>query len=180
MLTRSSTECGQLVHTVRNDLTDRVLHASPIYGPDEQNHPSKDPVEPMDIPRFARVHGRHRKSRDLLIREGLPKIEFGDLPLDELGMSTESVARTLDQLERDFLRRYRDARARDNTTPVRFATEYIEARRRQRQHRQDLATSRATSGSRAALDDDPRGLTSQEQEILDALRTMRQREEARR
>ena len=111
--------------------------------------------------------------------EGLPKIEFEDLPQDDLDMSTESVARTLDQLERDFLRRYRDAQARDSNTAVNFATEYIEARRRQRQHRQDLATSRATSGSRAALDDDPRGLTSQEQEILDALRTTRQREEAR-
>jgi hypothetical protein len=111
--------------------------------------------------------------------EGLPKIEFEDLPLDELETSTESVARTLDQLERDFLRRYRDAQARDSTTAVNFATEYIEARRRQRQHRQDLATSRATSGSRAALDDDPRGLTTQEQEILDALRTTRHREEAR-
>jgi WD40 repeat protein len=111
--------------------------------------------------------------------EGLPKVEFEDLPQDDLDMSTESVARTLDQLERDFLRRYRDAQARDSNTAVNFATEYIEARRRQRQHRQDLATSRATSGSRAALDDDPRGLTTQEQEILDALRTTRQREEAR-
>lgn len=111
--------------------------------------------------------------------EGLPKVEFEDLPQDELDISTESVTRTLDQLERDFLRRYRDAQARDSNTAVNFATEYIEARRRQRQHRQDLASSRATSGSRAAVDDDPRGLTSQEQEILDALRTTRQREEAR-
>jgi hypothetical protein len=111
--------------------------------------------------------------------DGLPKIEFEDLPHDELETSTASVTRTLDQLERDFLRRYRDAQARDSTTAVNFATEYIEARRRQRQHRQDLTTSRATPGSRAALDDDPRGLTTQEQEILDALRTTRQREEAR-
>jgi hypothetical protein len=111
--------------------------------------------------------------------EGLPKVEFEDLPQDEPETSTEAVARTLDQLEQDFLRRYRDAQARDSTTAVNFATEYIEARRRQRQHRQDLATSRATSGTRTALDDDPRGLTTQEQEILDALRTTRQREEAR-
>ena len=111
--------------------------------------------------------------------EGLPNVEFEDLPQDELDTSTEAVTRTLDQLERDFLRRYRDAQARDSNTAVNFATEYIEARRRQRQHRQDLATSRAASGSRAALEDDPRGLTSQEQEILDALRTTRQREEAR-
>jgi hypothetical protein len=64
MLTYSSTECGQLVHTVRNDQTDSVLHASPMYGPDEQKHSSKDLVELVDIPRFARVHGRHRKSSE--------------------------------------------------------------------------------------------------------------------
>jgi hypothetical protein len=64
MLTFSSSECGQLVHTVPNDQTDRVLHASPMYGPDEQKHPSKDLVELVDIPRFARVHGRHRKSSE--------------------------------------------------------------------------------------------------------------------
>lgn len=112
--------------------------------------------------------------------EGLPKLEYEDLPpQDEPIPPQESVTRTLDQLERDFLRRYRDAQAQDNNTAVNFATEYIEARRRQRQHRQDLANSRGTSGSRAAVDDDPQGLTAREQEILNALRTTRQREEAR-
>jgi WD40 repeat protein len=111
--------------------------------------------------------------------EGLPKLEYEDLPQEESPPPHESVTRTLDQLERDFLRRYRDAQAQDNNTAVNFATEYIEARRRQRQHRQDLVASRGTSGSRAALDDDPQGLTAREQEILNALRTTRQREEAR-
>jgi hypothetical protein len=61
MLTIPSTACGQLVHTVRNDLTDKVLRASVAHGPDEQHHTSKKPVEVMDIQRFARVHGRHRE-----------------------------------------------------------------------------------------------------------------------
>lgn len=109
--------------------------------------------------------------------EGLTKIDFDNIPMDEPNIPHESATRNLDQLELDFLRRYRQSQ--DNETAVNFATEYIEARRRQRQHRQDLATSRATSGSRAALDDDPQGLTAREQEILNALRTTRQREEAR-
>ncbi|KAM0718371.1 hypothetical protein Q7P37_005441 [Cladosporium fusiforme] len=105
--------------------------------------------------------------------EGLSKVELEDLPQEELNST-----RNLDQLEMDFLRRYRQ-QAQDSNTSVNFATEYIEARRRQRLYRQDLATSRATSASRAALDDDPQGLTAREQEILNTLRTTRQREEAR-
>lgn len=112
--------------------------------------------------------------------EGLPKLEYEDLPpQDEPSPPQDAVTRTLDQLERDFLRRYRDAGGQDSNTAVNFATEYIEARRRQRQHRQELANSRGTSGSRAPLDDDPQGLTVREQEILNTLRTTRQREEAR-
>jgi hypothetical protein len=112
--------------------------------------------------------------------EGLPKLEYEDLPpQDEPSPPQDAVTRTLDQLERDFLRRYRDAGGQDSNTAVNFATEYIEARRRQRQHRQELANSRGTSGSRAPLDDDPQGLTAREQEILNTLRTTRQREEAR-
>lgn len=111
--------------------------------------------------------------------EGLPKLEYEDMPQEDAPIAHDSVTRTLDQLERDFLRRYRDAQAQDNSTAVNFATEYIEARRRQRQQRQDLASSIESSGSRTALEDDPRGLTAREQEILNALRTTRQREEAR-
>jgi len=61
ILTVLSTECGQLVHTVRNDLTDKVLRVPVAYGPDDQRHSSKNQVEVKDIQRFARVHGRHRK-----------------------------------------------------------------------------------------------------------------------
>jgi hypothetical protein len=131
-------------------------------------------TDELDFSAFKRIRIVSKESR---VKRHV--IEFEDLPQDEVETSTESVARTLDQLEQDFLRRYRDAETLDNTTAANFATEYIEARRRQRQHRQDLATSRATSGTRATFNDDPRGLTTQEQEILDALRTTRQREEAR-
>lgn len=105
--------------------------------------------------------------------EGLSKIELEDLPQE-----ASNATRHLDDLEMEFLRRYRQ-QPNDSNSSVNFATEYIEARRRQRLHRQDLATSRATSATRAALDDDPQGLTAREQEILNTLRTTRQREEAR-
>jgi WD40 repeat protein len=111
--------------------------------------------------------------------EGLPKLEYEDVPQEESNSSHETGTRSLDQLERDFLGRYRDAQAQDNNTAVNFATEYIEARRRQRQHRQDIAPSRGTSGTRAAVDDESQGLTAREHDILNTLRNARQREEAR-
>ena len=97
--------------------------------------------------------------------EGLARIEVEDLPAED-----EAAARDLDQLQLDFLRRYRDAEARDAGS---YAPEYIESRRRQRQHRHDLAVTRA------ALEDETQGLTPREQEMLNSLRTTRQREEAR-
>jgi hypothetical protein len=74
-LTISSTECGQLVHTVRsNDLQYDKLRTSQKYCPMGQNLPLETSAETMNVQRFARVHGRHtpseliarRRKRDLL------------------------------------------------------------------------------------------------------------------
>lgn len=112
--------------------------------------------------------------------EGLQKVEFEDLPQEETTLPEDSVTRTLDQLERDFVRQYREAQARDSNE-LNFVSEFMLARRRQREHRPDLANPRAISESRTALEDEPQpqGLTVREQEILNTLRTSRQREEAR-
>lgn len=113
--------------------------------------------------------------------EGLRRETFEDLP--EAGPTHSLASRNDDQLEDDFMRRYRNAH--DNASAVNFAQEYIEARRRHRTHRQGLATARdqrsgSTSPStRRAMDDDPGGLTASEQDRLNALRTSRQREESR-
>lgn len=113
--------------------------------------------------------------------EGLRRETFEDLP--EAGPTHSLASRNDDQLEDDFMRRYRNAH--DNASAVNFAQEYIEARRRHRTHRQGLATARdQNSGStspstRRAMDDDPGGLTASEQDRLNALRTSRQREESR-
>ncbi|CAK1363160.1 unnamed protein product [Cercospora beticola] len=118
--------------------------------------------------------------------EHLHKYEMEIVDPDEAALPAVSQPTHLDELEADLLRRYRAAP--DNASAVNFATEYIEARRRQREHRQALAAARqqiTQSGSRArlaaaeAMEDDPQGLTSREQQILETLRTTRQREEAR-
>ena len=106
--------------------------------------------------------------------------------------ASPALPRGLDELEEDFIRRYRQA----NSTAAgdSFTSEYIEARRRQRQRereRADLAALQEEMGARRldepssaqqrqqAPEDDPRGLTAHEQRILETLRTTRQREEAR-
>lgn len=91
--------------------------------------------------------------------------------------TSQTSPRDLDELEEDFIRRYRQAT--DPTAADHFANEYIEARRRQRVRERERAHIAALSESRQALEDDPRGLTAQEQRILETLRTTRQREEAR-
>lgn len=119
--------------------------------------------------------------------DGLRRIVLEDIPSDSDSASAFAGTQTrdIDDLEADFIRRYRQAP--DNSAAVNFATEYIEARRRQRQQRQDLASLRSqvgasTTGQRLRSlqsDDDPHGLTVREQQILESLRTTRQREEAR-
>ncbi|KAK3066890.1 hypothetical protein LTR53_016568, partial [Teratosphaeriaceae sp. CCFEE 6253] len=111
--------------------------------------------------------------------QNLSKLVFEDLPREGTTVVPERPTRGIPELEQDFLRRYRQAP--DNATAVNFATEYIEARRRQRQQRQDRAALRSVANSVGvdALEDDPQGLTVREQQILESLRTTRQREEAR-
>lgn len=119
--------------------------------------------------------------------DGLRKVTYEDVPADEAMPTISPATRDIDELEAEFIRRYRSAP--DNATAVNFATEYIEARRRQRQHRQDLAAIRthhiqqtrdATSSPMSpSNEDDPQGLTAREQQILESLRTTRRREEAR-
>lgn len=114
--------------------------------------------------------------------EGLRQIAVEDVPGDEVVTMSAPPSRDIDEVEADFIRRYRQLP--DNATAVNFATEYIEARRRQRQQRQDAASLRsqmntAIARERALLEDDPQGLTAREQQILESLRTTRQREEAR-
>jgi hypothetical protein len=88
MLTVSSTACGQLVHTVRNDLTDKVLRASVAYGPDEQHQFPKKPLDVKDIQRFARVHGLHKEQppqKSLALSTSLDQL---DLPEDDSHISS--------------------------------------------------------------------------------------------
>ena len=153
--------------------------------------------EPWDLLIWAEDQGRicigdlrtGLKSRQVVSlepkEEGLNRITYEDVPGDgdALISGAPSTPRDIDELESEFLRRYRQAP--DNATAVNFATEYIEARRRQRQ----MATLRSQmGGSRdlrereersSLLEDDPRGLTPREQQILESLRTSRLREEAR-
>ncbi|KAF2774399.1 hypothetical protein EJ03DRAFT_263579 [Teratosphaeria nubilosa] len=111
--------------------------------------------------------------------EGLQKVSYEDVP----SQPPVHPGRDIDDLEDDFVRRYSFRNAPDNVSAVNFATEYIEARRRQRQQRQDMATIRAQQQRERrealAMEDDPQGLTASEQQILESLRTTRQREEAR-
>ncbi|KAF2714201.1 hypothetical protein K504DRAFT_425513 [Pleomassaria siparia CBS 279.74] len=73
--------------------------------------------------------------------------------------------------EADFIRRYRRALDSEGTAAaVNFATDYIEAStERRRLHRQHGIVE---------SDNDPHGLTAHERQVLEALRTTRQREEA--
>ncbi|UJO14726.1 uncharacterized protein CLAFUR5_08061 [Fulvia fulva] len=123
------------------------------------------------------------KSRQIISLE--PKDESLDEHILEELPGEDTRIPHIDELEADLLQRYRDSP--DNTSAVNFATEYIEARRRQRQHRQDLANQRSQSGTPSSRrnvggdydGDDPGGLTAREQQILESLRTSRLREEAR-
>lgn len=94
--------------------------------------------------------------------------------------SAAQTIRDIDELEADFLRRYSHAASPLSSGSHSTAVHLIEARRRQRQQR-DIAALRAVANTAGvnALEDDPRGLTAREQQILESLRTTRQREEAR-
>ncbi|KAH0410303.1 hypothetical protein KCU90_g19977, partial [Aureobasidium melanogenum] len=106
--------------------------------------------------------------------EGLKKIELEDIAAEYLAEGDG-----LDDLQQEILDRYRETR--DPAEQGNFATEFLQARERERYQNLDRAramfpTLRDTT---SAPGDDPRGLTAHEQQILEALRTTRQREEAR-
>lgn len=163
------------------------------------DHPSPHPgairsmmfsPEPWDMLAWAEDQGRvcigdlrtGLKSRQIISLEpkdeGLERYELERL--DEEEQYQEPEPRHLEDLEAEMLQRFRSTP--DNPSAVNFATEYIEARRRQREHRQRLHTMQGSSRQSHAsqtMEDDPGGLTESEQQILETLRTSRQREEAR-
>lgn len=100
--------------------------------------------------------------------EDVEKVEVADFDID-LALSPE-----LDNLRResDFIRNYRRALDSEGAAAaVNFASNYIEASSDRRNLHRRLGVVES--------DDDPHGLTAQEREILEALRTTRQREEGR-
>lgn len=96
--------------------------------------------------------------------EDLEKVEIADF---DINLSPESALRQ----ETDFVRRYRRTLGSEDAAAVDFATDFLEAsNERRRQHRRlGIVES----------DDDPHGLTAHERQILEALRSTRQREENR-
>lgn len=105
--------------------------------------------------------------------EALKNIKIDDLPSH--GAALEDHTR-LERLEEALLRHYQNTP--NSTAAADIANEFIQARERLRQH-QDLRHDFPSLAESSALEDDPRGLTAREQQILESLRTTRQREEAR-
>ncbi|KAJ4363123.1 hypothetical protein N0V83_010243 [Neocucurbitaria cava] len=98
--------------------------------------------------------------------EGLEKIEIADFDLS-LSPERHELRR-----EADFIRRYRRALDSEGTAAaVTAATEYFEADSERRSLHRRLGVVES--------DNDPHGLTAHERQVLEALRTTRQREEAR-
>ncbi|OCK81901.1 hypothetical protein K432DRAFT_350130 [Lepidopterella palustris CBS 459.81] len=98
--------------------------------------------------------------------EGLEKVDIAEFDIE---LSPE--LRELNQ-EADFIRRYRRALdSEGNAAAVNFATDYMEASAERRRLHRHLGVVES--------DNDPHGLTPHERQILEALRTTRQREEAR-
>lgn len=154
--------------------------------------------EPWDLLCWAEDQGRvcigdlrtGLKSRQVIHLEP-ESSELERLVVEDIGgvrAENGPVLQRLDDLEEDILRRYGGSgeqwserqSAEPSISSVNFATEYIETRRRQRAARQELALREEQRDAlRGMLDGDPQGLTEREQQILETLRTSRQREEAR-
>lgn len=100
--------------------------------------------------------------------EGLKKCSLEDLAEDGSG--------TDEQLEEEYWRRYQENP--DTATAANFAGEFFASRERLRRPHQPPSHFPSLSEA-AALEDDPRGLTAHEQQLLESLRTTRQRAEAR-
>lgn len=98
--------------------------------------------------------------------EGIERVEIADFDV-ELSPEMHDLRR-----EADFIRRYRRALDSEGTAAaVNFATDYIEASSERRRLHRQLGVVES--------DDDPHGLTAHERQVLEALRTTRQRDEAR-
>ena len=98
--------------------------------------------------------------------EGLAKVEVADFDL-ELSPEVGDLRR-----EADFIRRYRRALDSEGTAAaVNFANEYIDASTERRRLHRSLGVVES--------DDDPHGLTAHERQVLEALRTTRQRDAGR-
>lgn len=96
--------------------------------------------------------------------ETLERVEIADFDLT-LSPEMQDLRR-----EADFIRRYRRALDSEGTAAaVNFATDYIEASSERRRLHRQLGVVES--------DNDPHGLTAHERQILEALRTTRQREE---
>jgi WD40 repeat protein len=106
--------------------------------------------------------------------EGLKKIELEDIEADDLAEGDR-----LDDLQQEILDRYRETR--DPVDQANFTTESLLARELERYRHLDRARAMFPISRNTAptSESDPRGLTAHEQQILEALRTTRQREEAR-
>ncbi|KAF2684586.1 hypothetical protein K458DRAFT_33921 [Lentithecium fluviatile CBS 122367] len=95
--------------------------------------------------------------------EGLEKIQIADFDL-ELSPEVSDLRR-----EADFIRRYRRALDSEGTAAaVNFATDYMEASSERRRLHRSLGVVES--------DNDPHGLTAHERQVLEALRTTRQRD----
>ncbi|KAF2188741.1 hypothetical protein K469DRAFT_724607 [Zopfia rhizophila CBS 207.26] len=98
--------------------------------------------------------------------EGLEKVEIADFDV-ELSPELRELRR-----EADFIRRYRRALdSEGSAAAINFATDYIEASSERRRLHRQLGVVES--------DNDPYGLTAHERQILEALRTTRQRDESR-
>ncbi|KAI9821270.1 MAG: hypothetical protein M1827_004006 [Pycnora praestabilis] len=137
--------------------------------------------EPWDLLIWAEDHGKigvadirdNFNSRQIIeIETEADDVESADVT-DLADNMIDPELRELNN-EADFIRRYRRALdAEDDAAAVNFAADYIEAsaeRRRLQRQARDRDRPR---------DDDPHGLTEHERQILDALRTSRERTEAR-
>jgi hypothetical protein len=98
--------------------------------------------------------------------DGLEKTQIADFE-EELRPEVSDLRR-----EADFIRRYRRALDSEGTTAaVNFANEYIDASAERRRLHQSFGVVES--------DDDPHGLTAHERQVLETLRTTRQRDAAR-
>jgi hypothetical protein len=104
-----------------------------------------------------------------LDEEGLKKVELEDVVADDLAEGDR-----LEDLQQEISNRYREVPVEHGNVSI----ELSQARERERYLSESARTAVPTLRY-SATEDDPRGLTAHEQQILEALRTTRQREEAR-